>query len=207
MKTFDFIKFLIEIRLQNMENFINTFPLKNALNNKNIDDNHLITHLKDTQSTKEDFINTIEKQIYRTDLNKEQLTKKLQLNINKENSKNKRLLDSLKRNNLYSNINKENIIDDLKNEKRIVIILDNAKVHEAKLVEKACKILNIELIPLPPYSPKYNPIEQIWRVIKRKLSILNIKDKKSLINTFKSYYEEIIDNTTFYEKWVKKFLY
>ncbi|MCC7554331.1 MAG: transposase [Methanobacteriaceae archaeon] len=99
--------------------------------------------------------------MHRDDLSKEQLTKKLQLSINKENNRNKRLLNSLKRNNLYNNINKDNIIDDLKNKKRIVVILDNAKVHDAKLVEKACEILNIELIPLPPYSPKYNPIEQI----------------------------------------------
>ena len=38
MKTFDFIKFLIEIQLKNMQNYINTFPLKNALKNKNINE-------------------------------------------------------------------------------------------------------------------------------------------------------------------------
>jgi len=67
--------------------------------------------------------------------------------------------------------------------------------------------INIKLIPLPPYSPKYNPIEQIWRVIKRKLSILNINDKKFLINRFKEYYNEIIEDNTFYENWVEKFLH
>jgi transposase len=38
-------------------------------------------------------------------------------------------------------------------EKRINIILDNARIHHAKIVEKACEILNINLIFLKPYCP------------------------------------------------------
>ena len=30
--------------------------------------------------------------------------------------------------------------------------------------------LGIELVFLPPYSPKYNPIEQIWKTVKREIS-------------------------------------
>lgn len=87
-----------------------------------------------------------------------------------------------------------------------MIILDNYPVHKAKLAEKASEILNIHLIPLPPYSPKLNPIEQVWRTIKRELSKIYIKDKTFLIQKFKSIYEEIVENKTFYNRWIKKFI-
>ncbi len=87
-----------------------------------------------------------------------------------------------------------------------MIILDNYPVHKAQLAKKACEILNIQLIPLPPYSPKLNPIEQVWRTIKRELSKIYIKDKTFLIQKFKSIYEEIVKNETFYKGWIKKFI-
>ncbi|MCC7553086.1 MAG: transposase [Methanobacteriaceae archaeon] len=80
---------------------------------------------------------------------------------------------------------KKHVINNLKNEKQIIIIiLDNAKLHIAKLVEKRCEILNTKLIPSPHYSPKYNSIKQIWRVIKRKPSIININNKRFLIKKY-----------------------
>ncbi len=103
-------------------------------------------------------------------------------------------------------MNTSEIISQIKKETKIVIILDNYPVHKAQLAQKACKTLNIQLIPLPPYSPKLNPIEQVWRTIKRKLSKIYIKNKTFLIQKFKSNYNEIIENKTFYKEWIKKFI-
>ncbi len=50
------------------------------------------------------------------------------------------------------------------------------------------------------------PIEQVWRIIKRKLSKIFIKDETFLIQKFKSYYDEIVRNESFYEGWIKKFI-
>ena len=36
------------------------------------------------------------------------------------------------------------------------------------MVQKAAKILNINLIFLRPHSPDLNPIEDVWRIIKKK---------------------------------------
>jgi len=52
----------------------------------------------------------------------------------------------------------------------IVILLDNFRSHWARKTRRRAKKLNIVLIYLPPYSPDLNPIEQIWRAIKRELS-------------------------------------
>lgn len=66
--------------------------------------------------------------------------------------------------------------------------------------------LNIELIFLPPYSPKQNPIEQFLRIIKRRLSCFYFETTSKLINLFKDTFYDITDNENFYENWVKKFL-
>lgn len=47
------------------------------------------------------------------------------------------------------------------------MVLDNARIHTAKMIQKAVKILNINLIYLRPYCPDLNPIEDVWRVIKK----------------------------------------
>lgn len=46
--------------------------------------------------------------------------------------------------------------------KRIVLILDNASWHKVKSLPKE----HIELVYLPAYSPDYNKIETLWRVLK-----------------------------------------
>ena len=48
------------------------------------------------------------------------------------------------------------------------------------MVQKAAKILNINLIFLRPHSPDLNPIEDVWRIIKKKQYIkLLMKLKKN----------------------------
>lgn len=52
--------------------------------------------------------------------------------------------------------------------KRILVILDNFSSHKAKTVQKTAEGLGITLVYLPPYSPNLNPIEYIWKALKRK---------------------------------------
>lgn len=59
-----------------------------------------------------------------------------------------------------------------KKDKKMVVILDNAKYHHANLlhpfIKKNRKKLSLEF--LPPYSPELNPIERVWKLT-RKLCI------------------------------------
>lgn len=48
---------------------------------------------------------------------------------------------------------------------RIIVILDKAGWHISKTLEIAG---NIELLHLNPYSPELNPVELLWREIRRK---------------------------------------
>ncbi|WP_094227783.1 transposase [Methanolobus psychrotolerans] len=90
--------------------------------------------------------------------------------------------------------------------KRIVIILDNFRSHRAKDTVDFSLENNIELVYLPPYSPDLNPIEFIWKSVKRIISCNFVKDldcmKKLIAETFIS----CSSNLSFARKWIEKFL-
>jgi len=51
--------------------------------------------------------------------------------------------------------------------KTLVLILDNASVHQAKATRAFVeKYPDVKIFFLPTYSPEYNPTEQIWKWIK-----------------------------------------
>lgn len=55
------------------------------------------------------------------------------------------------------------------NDRRLVVILDNAKYHHANLLKPFLrnhrKELKLEF--LPSYSPELNPIERVWKLARR----------------------------------------
>jgi transposase len=53
-------------------------------------------------------------------------------------------------------------------DKFIVLILDNARIHHAKLLRPFLEQNQhrLFLLFLPPYSPELNPIEKLWRWLK-----------------------------------------
>lgn len=66
----------------------------------------------------------------------------------------------------------------------IVAIIDNFSSHKSRLVKQRAKELDIYFVYLPPYSPNLNPIEFIWKSIKRVLSVSfvpNLAEMKSII--------------------------
>ena len=124
----------------------------------------------------------------------------------KENLNNARKIDYQKRIKLLENLDNSEIKDVLSKETVINIILDNYRVHHAKIVEKSCEILNINLIFLPPYSPDLNPIEDVWREIKDKIYNSNYNSLYGLKKLFKTIFNKIIDKISFYKNWMKKFM-
>ena len=91
-------------------------------------------------------------------------------------------------------------------DKTIVIILDNFKSHWARKTRKKAKELGMVLVYLPPYSPDLNPIEQIWRGIKRVLSPLLIKTLEELKEVISDSFYKLTRKKSFVEKWMRKFL-
>ena len=63
--------------------------------------------------------------------------------------------------------------------KRIVVMLDNARYHHAKILRKFLRknrnVLRLEFIPV--YSPELNPIERVWKLT-RKICTHNVYFEK-----------------------------
>jgi len=110
------------------------------------------------------------------------------------------------------NSKKEDVCDVLREfkeanpSKRIVIILDNFSSHRSKMVQEYARQNNIHLVFLPPYSPDLNPIEQIWRAIRRFISTIFIKDLSHLKSIICEEFFDKIMRDSYIKGWAKKFL-
>jgi transposase len=70
-------------------------------------------------------------------------------------------------------------------EKIFHMVLDNYSVHKSNYIKIVAEILNINLIPLPTtYSSDLNPIEDVWRVIKKHVSNKFISTGKKIVNLY-----------------------
>jgi transposase len=97
----------------------------------------------------------------------------------------------------YSTVNQLSICDLLKKIKennpkkeKIFLVLDGAAYNKASSVKDLAKELKIKLVYLPPYSPNLNPIERLWKFMKKKVTANRYYEefdvfKKSLIKFFR----------------------
>lgn len=88
----------------------------------------------------------------------------------------------------------------------IVVILDNFMSHHAKLTEACAAECGIKLVYLPPYSPDLNPIEFIWKSIKRVISQTFIPDLCYLMCLIREHFEAFSSRLSFAQGWIERFL-
>ena len=77
----------------------------------------------------------------------------------------------------YETINRLSICELLRSirqrnpdEKYVYLVLDGAAYNKAKEVKALAKELRIKILYLPPYSPNLNPIERVWKLMKKKVT-------------------------------------
>ena len=125
---------------------------------------------------------------------------------NRESLNNVKKRRELRRKITLNLLNKENIISKIQTEQRLCLILDNYSVHKSVFIKKIALRLNITLIYLTPYSPQLNPIEQIWRQMKREIKHYYLKSKEFLEDlTIKTYTKSILD-TKVYDNWFETYI-
>ena len=61
-----------------------------------------------------------------------------------------------------------------------VVVLDNLKPHQAAGVAAAIEGRGASLLPLPPYSPDYTPIEEMFSKVKQALRRVGARAKAEL---------------------------
>ncbi|WP_156786017.1 IS630 family transposase [Archaeoglobus veneficus] len=90
--------------------------------------------------------------------------------------------------------------------KRIVIVLDNFRTHHAKKVREEAEKLDIALVYLPPYSPDLNPIENVWKSVKRFVSEVSPLNIEELKETISKAFRKLTESISFATAWIEKFL-
>lgn len=79
--------------------------------------------------------------------------------------------------------------------KKILLILDNARYHHAKILKSWLEEVSdmLELLFLPPYSPDLNAIEMMWKKTRRNVThnryFASIDDLKYDINRYWAQFE------------------
>lgn len=90
--------------------------------------------------------------------------------------------------------------------RKILVVLDNFSSHKAKIVRETADLLGIRLVYLPPYSPRLNPIEFIWKPVKRAVSKTFIISRSMMNGLISSTFYRHANSTVTARYWIKKFL-
>ena len=73
----------------------------------------------------------------------------------------------------------------------IYIVLDNARYQKCIVVAELAKLLGIQLVFIPPYSPNLNLIERLWKHVKNRLRTKYYDD----FDAFQENIDSIVSNT------------
>lgn len=90
--------------------------------------------------------------------------------------------------------------------KAIVAVIDNFRSHKSEIVRDKAKELGIYFVYLPPYSPDLNPIEYIWKSIKRVLSLVFVKNLDDMKSVISQEWNKFSKRLGYAEGWINKFL-
>lgn len=89
--------------------------------------------------------------------------------------------------------------------RKILMILDNGRIHKTKEVFECAKELDIILLFLPPYSPQFNPIELIWKTIKARISGMFLLCREHLVAAVNEYFLEETSKSSYVKAWKERF--
>ena len=84
---------------------------------------------------------------------------------------------------------REGLVPTLQKDDRV--ILDNLATHKVQGVREAIEATGARLLYLPPYSPDFNPIENMWSKIKQILRRLAPRTQDELVQAAKTAFNAI----------------
>lgn len=84
--------------------------------------------------------------------------------------------------------------------KRLIVVLDNFSSHHAMLAKDYAASNDLQLVHLPPYSPDLNPIDLVWRAIKRESTVTFITGYEHLTATIAGAFRKLAAKRSYWEK-------
>lgn len=89
----------------------------------------------------------------------------------------------------------------------VVILWDNLPAHKTATVEAAARRHQIYLVYNLPYAPDLNPIEGVWKGIKRRLSEWGLTESiEQLGDLVQGWFGELAASTTLAKNWMENIL-
>ena len=204
-RTFEFIKSLIKLRIVNCTDIEIINGLRDILIDNDLNENTIFAKLNslfEEIDVKYEIISFIET----TSASEVKLLSKIKKKVDSLNPNKSENIEVIQKNLIVDKLKSSGLKNKLHNERRIVLIADNYTVHRATLVKEACEILNIKFVLLPTNSPQLNPIEQVWKSIKKYMSQFYLDNLEEMERLFTTEFNRIVDNNTFYNKWLLKFI-
>lgn len=89
--------------------------------------------------------------------------------------------------------------------KHIVIFLDNFVSHTSKATVRFAESIDITLAFIPKYSPDLNPIEFIWKSVRRAVSQISAKSEWAFRETIRTKFSVFAGKKSFMAGWLEKF--
>ena len=194
--------FLLKLLEKNVDNEKLILEINHILKNPKITDQYIIGKIIEQHLTTEEFKEAIKK-IMKTNVDKNKLIKKINRKINKEKITSNKILNHKRKN--FIELIENDISAKLLEEEQLHVIRDNYKSHITTHIKNAAKILNIDIMQLPTYSPEFNPIEEIWR-IKSDIAPIPIQTKEELIKIFIEKFHQKAENQAYTNTWINTYL-
>lgn len=204
---FTFSLHLFDVREANMQNFELYEKINKISHIADLQEKYIKDQLKNQEPKMDEIKEQIQEATEKPAKTKTAVQKRINRIFDKIKIKNKVVVNIQET--ILNNLLDENsdLIDELSNEKRIVMILDNYSAHISHLAKRVAKFLNIKFVFLPTHSPKLNPIEQVWRSMKKKISSIDFKSIIELSKKLNFYFNKYVKDKTFTEKWMIKFIH
>lgn len=79
--------------------------------------------------------------------------------------------------------------------KQAIYAQDNAPCHKSKVVKKYLRATHMDIIDWPPYSPDLNPIENVWGILKKRISARNPRHLEELKQFITEEWDELSSDT------------
>lgn len=180
---------------------------------QNIIDNYKLTkkeirEIIDKESPINDnFIDLINRSIENNKNDSEAtLARKLGKHCNRNSTENKSKMKEIQESHIPNLINENKLNELLKNERRVVVILDGASSHRSEHTKEIAELLNMYLLYLPRRSPELNPAEPGWKYQKYYLRGEFIEEREILVETGEKLFREAYENSDICEKHYIKYI-
>ena len=207
LKKESFAEVLVKLRKDFSEDYETVNLLNDILNNLILSKKEIRRIISANSPSNDNFVARLLRSLKNNKNDDEAtLSRKLGKHCKRESTENPNKQEEIKLEHILNLLNNDFLTENLKFERRIVLILDNVPTHRSDFTFQVANLLNIYLLFLPEYSPELNPIEGSWDYSKFHLKKKTIDTKEELIDNSIELFLDVTSTDSLYKTTVNKFI-